>query len=176
MADNELKDFNGKDDWLAQEIRRESRVSAWDLDDARRLKTEHEENCDVEDNAKVHRSEHRSGESQYIKQGSSEKKTGSTTQKAQSEDIKWFVVLFITVFVLFFINSFLPGSTGIMILPPIIAFLAINPGIFIWLLAAKRFPAKWYTKSIFFIVVIMEIVLLVTNYGRYLLFLLGRYL
>jgi len=33
---------NRSDDWLAKQRAHESRVSAWDLDDARKLKREHE--------------------------------------------------------------------------------------------------------------------------------------
>ena len=64
-------DMYGSDDWLAEEIRRENRVSAWDMDggrllreeheaacDARRLAAEHALGCDAEANAEAHRREH----------------------------------------------------------------------------------------------------------------------
>ncbi|MBP1554868.1 MAG: hypothetical protein J6U30_02190 [Oscillospiraceae bacterium] len=62
----------GSDDWLAEEIKRESRISAWDIDggkllraeheancDARRLEAEHALDCDAGANAEEHRREHR---------------------------------------------------------------------------------------------------------------------
>ena len=40
---DDLKKFeNREDDWLAKQRRLESRISPWDLDDARKLKNEHE--------------------------------------------------------------------------------------------------------------------------------------
>lgn len=45
-----LKQHNemyGSDDWLAREISRESRISAWDMDGGRILREEHEDNCDA---------------------------------------------------------------------------------------------------------------------------------
>lgn len=40
---DDLKKFeNREDDWLAKQRRLESRISPWDLDDARKLKIEHE--------------------------------------------------------------------------------------------------------------------------------------
>ena len=69
-----LKQHNemyGSDDWLANEVRRESRISAWDMDggrilreehaedcDARNLRAEHELDCDAEELAREHRTEH----------------------------------------------------------------------------------------------------------------------
>lgn len=64
-------DMYGSEDWLAEEIKRENRVSAWDIDggrllreeheancDARRLAAEHALGCDAEANAEAHRKEH----------------------------------------------------------------------------------------------------------------------
>ncbi len=61
----------GSDDWLAEEIKRENRISAWDIDggrllreehavncDARRLAAEHALGCEAEANAEAHRREH----------------------------------------------------------------------------------------------------------------------
>ena len=71
-----LKQHNetyGSDDWLAREISRESRISAWDMDggrilreehedncDARKLRTEHELDCEAREVAQEHRTEHMS--------------------------------------------------------------------------------------------------------------------
>ncbi len=65
------KEIFGADDWLAQELRRESKISAWDMDggrfsrngdsrDARRLAAEHVLDCDADSVAREHRAEHAS--------------------------------------------------------------------------------------------------------------------
>ncbi|MBQ8994946.1 MAG: hypothetical protein IJ091_03940 [Oscillospiraceae bacterium] len=41
------KEMFGADDWLSKEIQRESRISAWDLDEGKSLRREHEEDCDA---------------------------------------------------------------------------------------------------------------------------------
>ena len=64
-------EMDGNDDWLAEEIRRENRISAWDMDggklvreeheagcDARRLAAEHALDCDAEAEAQAHRKVH----------------------------------------------------------------------------------------------------------------------
>ena len=62
----------GADNWLSEELKRESRISAWDMDGGRVLRMEHEANCDArnlaaehaldcaaEENAARHRAVHR---------------------------------------------------------------------------------------------------------------------
>ena len=48
------KEMFGTDDWLAREIARESRISAWDLDEGKDLRRRHEENCDARNEAARH--------------------------------------------------------------------------------------------------------------------------
>ena len=48
------KEMYGSDDWLAREIRRESRISAWDMDGGKIVREEHEENCDARNLAAQH--------------------------------------------------------------------------------------------------------------------------
>ena len=46
--ENDLEKFeNRHDDWLADEIAYEETVSAWDFDEGRRLRREHNENCEA---------------------------------------------------------------------------------------------------------------------------------
>ena len=53
-----MKDKEFKDDWLAKEIVRESKVSAWDFDEGKRVKKEHADHCDAEIVANEHHTEH----------------------------------------------------------------------------------------------------------------------
>ena len=46
MKNKGLEDLFEKDDWLTQQRRRESRISFWDLDDAKKVRIEHEQDCD----------------------------------------------------------------------------------------------------------------------------------
>ena len=46
MIKNDFEKWN-QDDWLAKEIARESRISAWDLDEGKNLKREHERDCEA---------------------------------------------------------------------------------------------------------------------------------
>lgn len=72
MLRKKTTEIFGADNWLEEELRRESRISAWDMDGGRQLRLEHEENCDArnlaaehaldcetEENAARHREEHR---------------------------------------------------------------------------------------------------------------------
>ncbi len=71
MLKKQPNEIFGAGDWLADELRRENRVSAWDMDggrrlreehradcDARRLAAEHALDCDAKGNAFEHRREH----------------------------------------------------------------------------------------------------------------------
>lgn len=47
-----------KDNWLEKELKREKSISAWDLDETSKVRAEHEENCERENNAKRHKELH----------------------------------------------------------------------------------------------------------------------
>lgn len=56
---DELKVFeNRSDDWLAKERKYEESVSAWDFDEGKRLKVEHNKNCDAEYIKETHHNKH----------------------------------------------------------------------------------------------------------------------
>ena len=53
MIKNDFEKLNS-DDWLAKEIQRESRISAWDMDGRYFVQSEHEENCDLKQVSDFH--------------------------------------------------------------------------------------------------------------------------
>lgn len=57
MIKNDFEKMN-QDDWLAKEIARESRISAWDLDEGKNLKLEHERDCEAREVAIEHYENH----------------------------------------------------------------------------------------------------------------------
>ena len=59
------------------------------------------------------------------------------------------------IFVLTGLNSYLFRTP--YVLPTIILFLGINPGIFIWLLLFRRVPAAWYSITLIIVAVALEI-------------------
>lgn len=51
--------FDTKDNWLAQEKKRESHISVWDMDDrASKVKSEHEDHCEAEEVKEEHEFRH----------------------------------------------------------------------------------------------------------------------
>ena len=139
------------DNWLQKEIERESRISAWDLDDGRKVREEHNENCDARDAAEFHEQRHRRrSRIDYDATGGNEgPKRGPSA---------WFFIDMIFLFVLIFVRIIAPYNLPTHFAPAIILFLGINPGIFIWLFAAKKFPPENYWKALFVIVLLLELV------------------
>ena len=138
MLKNIIKELNGNDDWLAKELERESRVSAWDFDEARILRNEHAENCDVRAVADEHHQKH----------------MGTYRPKPTAQDTLWMTLaIFFTVFLIIF-NTMLEIHEY---LAPILLFLCINPGIFIWLLVTKRMPTKRYYITVILLAILMEL-------------------
>lgn len=148
MIKNDFEKLN-QDDWLAKEIARENRISAWDLDEGKAIRQEHERDCDARKNAEEHHQKH-------LRADASGKIVGRLSA--------WFFIDLIAVFVMFFVNIWLPGAS---LLPSIILFLALNPGIFVWLFLLKRYPTAGYLRAVFFIAVLLEIMtLLNSNYSK----------
>jgi hypothetical protein len=156
------KDNNrlNSDDWLEKEIARESRISAWDLDEGKRLRMEHEENCDVRELADEHHRRHLASE------------RGVSSDKVEAGAVKWFVIDIFTMFILFAVNAVLNEP---VVIPALVLFLAINPGIFIWVFLLKRFPSKAYSKAMFWLAVLLELYLLYEGNYRYLRYILWRF-
>ncbi len=160
MINKEMEKME-RDDWLAKEIARESRISAWDMDEGKNLRREHEENCDARDVAETHHRRHVAAE-----RAESRRRSGIKGQFSF-----WFVIDLFAAVALISLDSMLPGHTAI---PGVLLFLALNPGIFVWLFAFRRFPPKAYLKGVFFLAVALELYLIFNNgaslsYFRYLI-------
>ena len=145
------------DDWLAKEIARESRISAWDLDEGKDLRREHEENCDARQVADEHHRRHI--------------RSMNGSPRTDGKAVAWFVIDMIAVFVLFFLNIFLPNT---VIIPGIVLFLLLNPGIFVWLFLLKRFPSQTYLKFAFEIAIILEVYFLLIENSYFIRSLIWR--
>lgn len=74
------KEMFGTDDWLAREIARESRISAWDLDEGKELRRSHEENCDARKEAMKHHSFHQATQHTVTTRESNKKKTSDNAK------------------------------------------------------------------------------------------------
>ena len=149
MKNKELEIFD-KDDWLSKERQRESRISAWDFDDGRKLRNEHQEDCDVKKGASIHHFEHL--RSNIRGQKVINQIDGSNKGEAEL----WFFLDVVLLVAMFIFNAIFPRYAFFPVL--IVLFLGINPGIFIWLLVFKRFPPKSYSKALFFIALLLQII------------------
>ena len=137
------------DDWLQKEKLRESRISAWDFDDARKLREEHAEDCDVRETAQRHHAMHLRSEM------SNDRALSKMEGKTIGNDVMWFIILFVAMIVMVMLNAFVFESR--FMLPTVILFLAINPGIFIWIFLFKRFPSARYSKTVIAIAILLEL-------------------
>lgn len=149
---------NNQDDWLAKEIAREARISAWDLDEGKSLRKQHEENCDARQLADEHHGFH---------------VRNQRSKKPQQKVSKWLAIDLIAVVILFCLSPFLPEES---IYPAIILFLCLNPGIFVWLLFFRKMPSEWYLKLAFFLCLILELYILFIGNFHYLRYLIWRWM
>ena len=158
MVKNDNEKLNN-DDWLAKEIAREKKISAWDLDEGKNLRAGHEENCEARQVAKEHEVMHN-------------RRKNIASGKPETDAIGWFVIDIVAMFVLFMLSAFTSQSA---IAPAILLFLSINPGIFIWLFIFKRFPSKAYLKTVFILALLLELYLLFEGDLSYFRYLIWRY-
>lgn len=56
---------NRSDDWLAKERKYEATVSAWDLDEGKKLRAEHEEDCEAREIKRSHELRHQAYNNQF---------------------------------------------------------------------------------------------------------------
>ena len=142
-----------QDDWLKKELEREKRVSFWDLDEGKKLREEHAEDCDMKELADSHHQKHLKYQSEdSLKQVS--RGLGSR-KRTTSLDVTCFIAAFLMIFVLTGLNTYLFRTP--FVLPTAILFLGINPGIFLWLLLFRRFPAAWYSVMLIIAAVAVEV-------------------
>ena len=148
MKNKELEAFD-KDDWLSKEIQRESRISAWDFDESKKIRNEHQDNCDVKENADIHHFNH------VLRNKTGQKAIRQIDGIDRGESEFWFFLDVVLLIVLFLLNVMFPRYS--FMAAPIILFLGINPGIFIWLLVLRRFPSKTYSKVLFVFALILQL-------------------
>lgn len=74
------KEMFGTDDWLSKEIERESRISAWDMDEGKEVRKRHEENCDARNESRKHQSFHQATQHTVTTRENKKKKTGNTAK------------------------------------------------------------------------------------------------
>ncbi|MBQ6478168.1 MAG: hypothetical protein IJI44_02235 [Erysipelotrichaceae bacterium] len=145
-------DPNNQDDWLKEELERESKVSFWDLDEGKKLRNEHLEDCEVKELADSHHRKHLRSQENNLQQVS---RSIGNRRRTTGLDVACFIAAFLMIFVLTGLNAYLFHSP--FVLPTIILFLGINPGIFVWLLLFRRFPAAWYSITLIIIAIALEI-------------------
>lgn len=93
-------------DWLAQELKYESRISAWDLDEPNKIKRYHEDNCPREKLAEEHIRMHdgnekgRTIQARTIKSNIMQNSEQSTQAKRLANIISIFVVFMFLVMML----------------------------------------------------------------------------
>lgn len=164
MIKNDFEKLNN-DDWLKKEIEREKRISAWDFDEGKKVRNEHELDCDVKANAMEHRFEH-------------ERRRPVEPGKIENRPDRgngWYVMDILLLFVLVAFHTYLEtrynysGFMGTAI--PFLLLMLLNPIVIIYSIARKKLLPKIYYMFVFIIAVSIELLWLATSI-RYLMFLL----
>ena len=148
-----------QDDWLLKEIEREKKVSAWDFDEGKRIREEHEEHCDVKEGAEMHEFRH------------SRRRGPSLKDEEENKSwVTWLTIDSMVLFFLFMLNFFVPVSSfaGVSFM-----FFALTVGM-IMFAAAKKAPSAAYLRAILFVSIFIEIIGLIMNNYRYFRFYLWR--
>ena len=166
MIKNDFEKLNS-DDWLKREIEREKRVSAWDFDEGRRVRSEHEEECDARNNAFEHEVRHnrrRPVEVRKIENNPGRKSSG------------WFVMDMLLLFALVGFHTYLEfryrvlsfEGTGISFL----LFMLLNPAVIIYSIIRRRLLPNWYYLVAFIITIAIEFIWVMAHFVflRYMLF------
>ena len=120
------KELNGSDNWFAEEKKRESRISAWDFDEGKKL-------------AEEHRAEHQN-------------RTGKRQRSSGTSDP--FFVLDLVLFSL--MVPFTTAIRGHSLIPMLVLFLFLSTGVILWESIGKRFPPRWYFILTLILTIILE--------------------
>lgn len=113
-----IKDKEIRDDWLYQEIKRESKISAWDFDEGNKIKQAHEEHCARE---KVRR-EH---EEVHVKSVRVAKTKNINVDNKKAALIGLIMFFVIATFIFVFVGSIMGGEFTILPMFPIFIFVFI---------------------------------------------------
>lgn len=167
MVKNDFEKLNS-DDWLKKEIEREKRVSAWDFDDGRKVRYEHEENCDARNNASEHEIRH-------------SRRRPVDPEKIEnnlvSNNPSWFMIdlfLFIAliVFHAYLYRSYYYGGYSGAI--TFMAIMLLNPGVILYFILKKKVMPNLYYMITFITAIGIELFWIFTNL-RFLLYVFRRY-
>ena len=142
-----VKELNGSDNWLKEELKREERISAWDFDEGKEVRAEHALDCDARKLAGEHHFDHIRGKDMLA-------------DRNRGSDFTWMMITIGLIVVSVWVNIALDLNNFIA---PVILFLAVNPGIFLWLFIVKKFPSAGYFKLAVFIAILFEIVAIYTD-------------
>ena len=112
-----IKDKQMTDDWLYQEIKRESKISAWDFDEGSKIKQAHEDHCARERVRREH-------EEVHVKRVDS-KQINNTVNNKQVALIGVVMFFVIAAFIFIFIGSFMGGNITVLPMFPIFIFVFI---------------------------------------------------
>lgn len=151
IKSNELE----KDNWLQEQLRLENSVSFWDLDDGKKLRREHEEDCDARDVALTHHRRHLQRENVNYS-FSNEKK------KASSMWLAACVLLFIGMVSL---SDIIDTDFHYMVIG--LSIMTFSPVILFSYIFFRRFPSNNYWRVLFFIMLILELLAICEKFIRF---------
>lgn len=120
---------NRSDDWLAKERKYEATVSAWDLDEGRKLRAEHEDNCEAREIKRSHEQRHQAYDNQFVNLNDLAKKRNETEVSKKTGLI---ILLLLTIVPLATIITVIIGimSDGpaevVLVMPIILLILIVN--------------------------------------------------
>ena len=120
------KELNGSDNWYAEEKKRESRISAWDFDEKRKLAEEH----------------------QTLHQDS-----GTKRQRNNGTSDPFFVLDLILFSLIIPFSVAIPGHS---LIPMLVLFLFLSMGVILWESIGKKFPPRWYFILVLILTIVME--------------------
>jgi len=152
------------DDWLAKEIKRESKISAWDFDEGKRVRSEHEEDCDAKAVALEHEENCEAEEvaQEHIKKHNNRSPQPFVTTRNKKTRFPVFLIIdFILIFLMLGFQDFYwyEGVGQYFII-----FMLMNPIVILYIVFAKKLPSNIYYIIVFVLALIIEIYTILMNY------------
>ena len=138
MIKNDFEKLNS-DDWLTKEIARENSISAWDMDDASKLRREHRDDCDAINVANEHKLVH--NQTQVFKQDDNRYGWFLLTLSA------WILLIFFHSFLRFGFPDFTIYFLGLML---------INPYMIIYVATKKKLLPAIFYKIVLLVGAVLE--------------------
>lgn len=156
MIKNDFEKLNS-DDWLKKEIEREKRISAWDLDEGKKIRSEHEQDCDARNNAFEHEMRH----SRRIPVDARR----IENNPSRSNPV-WFILDVALLIGLIFFHAYIENmfyfhQTSLSIF--FLSFMLFNPAVIIYSLIRKKMMPSIYYAIAFITTVTLESFWLMMN-------------